>query len=298
MQTKPSFSRVLYDIAHVLNSCAESGVRLGSAIEQLRLIVPYERCVLFVALPDRGQQFFELPSPQGESSELRRTLVSVFTPFSQDTPPETQQMHGNLGYASHLAVPLVGVDSPIGLLFVGSTQPDTYTQEHLQLLSVVASQLAAYLHRLHLEEMLTARSVELEAADRSKDDFLATLSHELRSPLNAIVGWTELLRTGVLDKDAMTHGLEVIDHNAKEQAKLIEDILDSSRIITGKLRLDFQPVDLFGVIGSAVESIRLMAEAKGIQIKHSQQLDSTRIGRFEPAEADGVESSYQRSEVY
>ena len=84
--------------------------------------------------------------------------------------------------------------------------------------------------------------------------------------MNAIVGWTKLLRTGTLDEGAIAHGLEVIDRNAKEQAKLIEDILDTSRIITGKLRLDFQPVDLSGVIAAAVESIRLMAEAKGIRI--------------------------------
>jgi len=270
MQTNPNFSRVLYDIAHVLNSSEGSEARFRSVMEWLRLIAPYEQCALLVALPKCEQRFFELPQlPEAESIALRSRLASILTSLNEQPQSESQSivLDPNLSYVSHLAVPLVGFDYPFGLLFIGSTQPDTYTEEHLKLLSVVASQLAAYVNRLHLEERLTARSIELEAANRSKDDFLATLSHELRSPLNAIVGWTKLLRAGMLDEGTMAHGLEVIDRNAKEQAKLIEDILDSSRIITGKLRLDFQPVDLSGVIGAAVESIRLMAEAKGIRIK-------------------------------
>jgi signal transduction histidine kinase len=106
----------------------------------------------------------------------------------------------------------------------------------------------------------------LEAVNRSKDDFLALLSHELRTPLNAIVGWAKLLQTGKLDDATTARGLEVIDRNAKLQARLIEDTLDMSRIVTGKLRLDFGPVDLSAVIASVVESLRIMAEAKEIRI--------------------------------
>jgi signal transduction histidine kinase/ActR/RegA family two-component response regulator len=271
MQSDRSFSatRVLYDIAHALDSGEEPDTRVGSVVEWLRLIVPYESCALLVALPGRDQQFFESPqSSEAEPVELREVLVGVLSLLSEQRPSEGQSlaMDRAFGYASHLAVPLVGFDHHFGLLFVGSTLPDAYTEEHLKLLSVVASQVAAYFSKLHLVEILTARSLELEAANQSKDEFLATLSHELRSPLTAIVGWTKLLRAGRLDEAATAHALEVIDRNAKHQAKLIEDTLDMSRIITGKLRLDFQPVDLSRVIGAALESVRLTAEAKEIRI--------------------------------
>jgi signal transduction histidine kinase/ActR/RegA family two-component response regulator len=271
MQNDRSFSatRVLYDIAHALDSDEEPDTRVRRVVEWLRLIVPYERCALLVALPGRDQLFFESPqSSEAEPVDLREVLVGVLSLLSEQGLPERQSLalDRTFGYASHLAVPLVGFDHHFGLLFVGSTLPDAYTEEHLKLLSVVASQVAAYLSKLRLVEILTARSLELEAANQSKDEFLATLSHELRSPLTAIVGWTKLLRAGRLDEAATAHALEVIDRNAKHQAKLIEDILDMSRIITGKLRLDFQPVDLSRVIGAGLESVRLMAEAKEIRI--------------------------------
>jgi len=105
-----------------------------------------------------------------------------------------------------------------------------------------------------------------EEANRLKDEFLATLSHELRTPLNAILGWVQVLRTGKLDEATSARALETIERNAKAQAQLIGDLLDVSRIITGKLRLDFKPVELPRVIDAALESVRPAADAKGIQL--------------------------------
>jgi signal transduction histidine kinase len=99
-------------------------------------------------------------------------------------------------------------------------------------------------------------------ANRMKDEFLATLSHELRNPLNAILGWTRLLKTGELDRAATAHALEVIERNVKLQAKLMEDLLDLSRIQTGSVRLDKVPVDLCTVVDGVVESMRPQAVAK------------------------------------
>jgi PAS domain S-box-containing protein len=113
-----------------------------------------------------------------------------------------------------------------------------------------------------------ARS-EAEAANRLKDEFLATVSHELRTPLNAMMGWIHILRRGNLDKTAAEQALETIIRNARMQNKLIEDLLDVSRIITGKLRLEIRPIDLIAVIEAALEVVRPSAEAKGIQI-HTQ----------------------------
>lgn len=108
---------------------------------------------------------------------------------------------------------------------------------------------------------------EAERASRTKDEFLATLSHELRTPLNAVLGWTHLLRnSNGLSGDAM-NGLTVIERNARAQAQIIEDLLDMSSIISGKVRLDMQQLDLAAVINATVETIRPSAQAKGIGLE-------------------------------
>ncbi|MEG4110013.1 ATP-binding protein [Microcoleus sp. S13_C5] len=108
---------------------------------------------------------------------------------------------------------------------------------------------------------------DAEAANRAKDEFLSILSHELRTPLNAILGWSTMLRQKNLSEDKVARALETIERNAQSQAQLIEDILDVSRIITGKLRLRVRPVNLVPVIESAIESVHLAAEAKSIRLQ-------------------------------
>lgn len=106
----------------------------------------------------------------------------------------------------------------------------------------------------------------LEQADKQKDLFLATLSHELRTPLNSILGWIQIMRSRNLDEAAITRALEVIERNAKGQAEMISDILFVSRIITGKLEIKHEPIDVGSVISSAVEIIRPSAEAKMLSL--------------------------------
>ncbi len=128
-----------------------------------------------------------------------------------------------------------------------------------------------------LEQQLTEREMLLnrekvaradaETANRMKDEFLATVSHELRTPLNAIIGWAHMLRSGRLDEPTVLRAVETIERNAKSQAQLVEDILDVSRVITGKLRLNTAPVDLAAVINSSIDSVQLAAESKDIQLE-------------------------------
>jgi len=106
-----------------------------------------------------------------------------------------------------------------------------------------------------------------EAASQIKDEFLATLSHELRTPLNAMVGWTQLLRTRKFNEATTARALETIDRNTKSLAQLIEDLLDVSRIVTGKLRLNARPVELIPVIEAAINTVLPAAEAKNIRIQ-------------------------------
>jgi len=108
---------------------------------------------------------------------------------------------------------------------------------------------------------------ELREANRLKDEFLATVSHELRTPLTAILGWAHLLRSGQLDEDGAKGALETIERNARAQSQLIDDLLDVSRIITGKLRLDVRQIDPGSFIEAAIEAVRPAAEAKGVRIQ-------------------------------
>jgi CheY-like chemotaxis protein/nitrogen-specific signal transduction histidine kinase len=106
-----------------------------------------------------------------------------------------------------------------------------------------------------------------EKASRAKDEFLATVSHELRTPMTAILGWSRMLMGGQISADAQQRAIEVIDRNARSQAQLIEDLLDISRIVAGRLRVEFKPVDMSAVIAAAVEAVRPTAEAKRIRIQ-------------------------------
>lgn len=105
-----------------------------------------------------------------------------------------------------------------------------------------------------------------EEANRLKDEFVAMISHELRTPLNAVVGWTRLLRSGALPADKVAHALEVIERNAESQVRLVEDLLDLSRIVAGKLRLDVRPVNVGDILRQAVDSVQVAAGARRLTV--------------------------------
>ncbi len=157
----------------------------------------------------------------------------------------------------HQAVPLINEQGQVIKWF--GTATDVEEQK----------QLEQQRDRLLAQER-TAREAA-ETANRIKDEFLAVLSHELRSPLNPILGWAKLLQRGNLDAPTTQRALETIERNAKLQTQLIEDLLDVSRILRGKLVLNVNPVDLGAVIHSAMETVQLAAEAKGIEVKFERQ---------------------------
>jgi signal transduction histidine kinase/ActR/RegA family two-component response regulator len=108
---------------------------------------------------------------------------------------------------------------------------------------------------------------QAETASRAKDEFVAVISHELRSPLNAVLGWVQMLRTGKFDQAETARALETIERNAKTQVQMIEDLLDISRVITGKLALNVRPLELTKVVEAALDSIRPAVEAKALQLR-------------------------------
>jgi PAS domain S-box-containing protein len=125
-------------------------------------------------------------------------------------------------------------------------------------------------HAAAREQLLAAEQAarsEAERTSRMKDEFLATLSHELRTPLNAILGWSQILSDGGRDANDLSEGLRTIERNARAQSQIMEDLLDMSRIISGKIRLDVQRVDLAPVVQAAVDAVRPAADAKGVRLQ-------------------------------
>jgi signal transduction histidine kinase/CheY-like chemotaxis protein len=162
----------------------------------------------------------------------------------------------------------------IGGLFFGHQEPDVFTERAERLIVGIASQAAVAIDNARLYEQ-TKRAVDAERAARAevervsllKDEFLATLSHELRTPLNAILGWSELLLSRADGDAEYRRGLETVARNARAQAQLIDDLLDMNRIMSGKIRLDVQAVDLAAVVQAALESAGPSAEAKNIRVR-------------------------------
>jgi signal transduction histidine kinase/ActR/RegA family two-component response regulator len=161
-----------------------------------------------------------------------------------------------------------------GTLELYSAEPGEWQEHDLRLLQWLAeqcgrmltmTQMRAEREAVHRAERL-ARS-EADRANKAKDEFVAMLSHELRSPLNAVLGWATVLRSGTLPPEEVAQGLEVIERNARQQGQLISDLLDISRIVTGKLHLDARVVDLPSIVESAVECIRATADAKDVRVE-------------------------------
>ena len=189
---------------------------------------------------------------------------------------------GHLPVTSYLAVPVVSSSGEVlGGLFFGHPQPDIFSDREEQIVVGLASQAAIAMDNARLYEAAKKARAEAEKAandnallyrqaeesGRLKEEFLATISHELRTPLNAILGWARMLRSGQLSDDNAAKALDTIERNARAQAQLIDDLLDVSRIVTGKLRMDVRPTDPNSFIDAAVEAVRPAAEAKGVRIQ-------------------------------
>ena len=174
-----------------------------------------------------------------------------------DTPPVTLLLS---------AGPLMADEAGIIGCVVSLVDISARRDAEQRLRHALAEELTA---RQQLEEMAAKERVARRAAEtatRLKDEFLATVSHELRTPLSAIVGWTALLRSGRLGDDKRQHALDTIERNARAQTQLIDDLLDVSRIISGKLRLDVERVDLAAVIRNTIDAVQPTADAKGIHL--------------------------------
>jgi signal transduction histidine kinase/ActR/RegA family two-component response regulator len=177
-----------------------------------------------------------------------------------DDPEQAKAVRG-LGISSFMIVPLVARDRALGAITFVAESARRYSQADLHFAQSVAVRVALSIDNARTYE-------DARRANQLKDDFLATLSHELRTPLNAILGYARLLRSGVIDDDERrARGLETVERNATALAQIVEDVLDVSRIASGKMRLHVRPVDLADVVAQAEASVRPAAEARGVRLQ-------------------------------
>ncbi|MDX6713354.1 MAG: hypothetical protein QOH96_4370 [Blastocatellia bacterium] len=167
---------------------------------------------------------------------------------------------------SAMAAPLSVMGRIIGTMEVQSYESEAYKPEHVVAMNMASSLAAVAIENVQLLERESNARTQAEESNRMKDEFLATVSHELRTPLTSILGWARMLMMGGFDEAAISRAIETIERNATSQARLIDDILEVSRVITGKLKLELKPVEFGGIVAAAVNSVRPTAEAKGIKL--------------------------------
>jgi signal transduction histidine kinase len=259
---------VFYDIAQLLQSADDPELRVASVLERLEALIPHERgAVLEVML--RGEpRFISSPrTPAAATAQLEATMLALLTPLLEGKSP-SWPISGGL----HLAVPLIALDRVVGVLQIERSS-GAYDEQHARALSVVAGELAAYfcmLHllmreRQHIAELAEARQAT-QAADRVKDEFLAIVSHEFRTPLNTILTWTDALRSNETSKHERARAVETIERVVRAHAKLVADLLDLSCLAAATLRLDLSVVTPADLIKRAVSALEPRAKGKAITL--------------------------------
>jgi signal transduction histidine kinase len=215
-------------------------------------------------------------------SDRYRAAVEGHSPWRPDTPAPEPLTAADVtlepslrallpaiqseGIAAMAFIPLVSRGRVIGKFMLYFEEPHVLTADELQLATLIASQVAFAVERTHAEVQARKTEAAAEEASLLKDQFLATLSHELRTPLNAILGWVQMLQAGVVGPDRMRQAIDVIGRNTMLQARLIEDILDVSRIISGKLEIEAVPVMVAPLIDTVVSGMLPAAQAKNVEL--------------------------------
>jgi signal transduction histidine kinase len=182
------------------------------------------------------------------------------------TESDDQRLIRAVSCEALLLVPLVARGQTLGLLILGSRTPNRYGTADLLLAQELAARAAVALDNGRLYR-------EAQAASRAKDEFLATVSHELRTPINAVLGWAAMLRGEQFDASRVQYACEAIERSARAQAQLLEQLLDVSRIVSGKLELQVAPVHADAIVRAAVDAVRPAADEKGVRIEAALEDD-------------------------
>jgi len=181
--------------------------------------------------------------------------------------PARRDLVRALGPRSYIVVALRARGSTLGTMTFVSTQSGRYHRADVALARELAHRAAVALDNARLFEAERRARAEAQAANRAKDEFLSTVSHELRTPLQAMLGWVAVLRQGKLNEAKTARAIDIIEQSGRAQARLIGDLLDVSRMVSGRLRIDPRPVELPPLIQAAIEAVQPAAEAKGVHVR-------------------------------
>jgi signal transduction histidine kinase len=255
-------------------------------LELLRRIVPYEQCALFMVERGREPRLLFVPAA---SPEVRAPLSEALIHLHKRLVDErAQPMARARPSDAHLVVPLVANDEVIGVLFVSRTAHHgsawEYTEEDLRELSIVGAQLAGYIAMVAQAHTLDKARRDAEAANRRKDEFLALVSHELKTPLTSTLAWAHVLGSKETAPAGRARAVEAIEDNVHAQVKLIDEILELACVVTAGLRLRLEAVEPASLIKAAVEEQRPRAELRSIRLEtaldesiHELVVDPVRI---------------------
>jgi two-component system CheB/CheR fusion protein len=179
-------------------------------------------------------------------------------------------------FVKSLAMIPIRRDDPIGAIGIYWAHQHKCTQQELELIQALADTVSVAMENVNLYNSLIAKVTELQKVNEAKDLFLMTVSHELRTPLNSILGWTEIMKDNP-SADDLHRGLDVIDRNAKSQARIVEDLLDSSRILAGRLSLENSEVNLVEVAKNSLAVVETEAQKKNIQLHLSSKVEEANV---------------------
>jgi signal transduction histidine kinase len=264
---------------------AQGRTAVGAISGEVRLLA--DGGTMFETIYGEGQG---LPAAAGDrvtvepgfcATEAVRSLKPVFvTSFDewQARYPKDASLAADGGYVSSATVPLLVEGAAIGVLAFYFTAPVNFDQEYQELLVSVAQDCAQALDRARLYEAAQAARAEAEAANRLKDEFVSIVSHELRTPLNAILGWTAMLRRADADPSMTTRALQSVHDNAARQARLIDELLDFSKVTSGRVTLAREPVEVGELLRGVVESLIPAAVGKRLALEIPQAPPAAVIG--------------------
>jgi signal transduction histidine kinase/DNA-binding response OmpR family regulator len=285
--------RLLEETAAITEALNRVGALVSSDLDRSRVVQAVTDAGTELTTAEFGAFFHNVVETGGESYTLytisgaaRETFstfpmprdASVFEPTFKGTaavrshditkdprygqnPPYQSMAPGHLPVRSYLAVPVKGpTGDVIGGLFFGHSAAGRFTDQHERLAIGIASWASVALENARLY-------ASVQDASRIKDDFLASLSHELRTPLNAILGYARMLQSGVITPERRQKAVDTIERNATSLTQIVEDVLDISRIVSGKIRLNVQAVDFPDVVRRAIDAIMPAAEARGIRVE-------------------------------
>jgi len=285
--------RLLQESASVTETLNNVGAIVASDLDRTRVVQAVTDAATELTTAEFGAFFYNLVNESGESYTLytisgapREAFsqfpmprnTAVFEPTfngtgivrSPDITKDPRYGHsaphhgmpkGHLPVRSYLAVPVRDRSGEVvGGLFFGHQTVGRFTEQHERLAAGIASWASVALENARLY-------TSVQEVSRIKDDFLASLSHELRTPLNAILGYAHIVRSGLIPPDKRDKAMETIERNAISLAQIVDDVLDVSRIVAGKIRLNVQSVDLPQVVQNAIEAITPAADAKGVRVE-------------------------------